>query len=283
MKYTYKKHNYISINTGNELTEELVDINQYAIDSNQHIDNIENINLWRERFIYKENIKSILYSKPEISIDNFMKQFNLNVNENIKNVKDLYKIINYISENYAIWCKNKGYNYENTYYFCKGILGEYVWYLILKLFKTFHIPNNLNKKYENVYRFTNLCLRKDDDFDLGVDLIGEVEIDGINTHNCIFQFKFYSPTSDNFITLKLIQGVHDDGITKNFISHNAEEINTFICWLGTEKQVSKWLSRDTVLSKNVKFIDIDTLNLSSNQSEQNFKNILNKIKNIKNF
>ena len=122
MKYTYKKHNYISINTGNELTEELVDINQYAIDSNQHIDNIENINLWRERFIYKENIKSILYSKPEISIDNFMKQFNLNVNENIKNVKDLYKIINYISENYAIWCKNKGYNYENTYYFCKGIL-----------------------------------------------------------------------------------------------------------------------------------------------------------------
>ena len=161
--------------------------------------------------------------------------------------------------------------------FCKGAIGEYVWFWFLKLNKKLRLSNN---GHQTEYLFDNICLRKEDDIDVGVDCIGEVEIDGKGMHNCIFQFKFYDPNSSNEITLKLCQGVHDDGCNREFISHSHNEVNTFICWLGTDKNVSRWLERDNVLSNCVKFIDINTIKI--NNSEHILQKIINKINDIKN-
>lgn len=281
MEYTFKENTYISI-AGKERIEDIIDIKQYAQMSNQLID--ENINLWRERFVYRKNINSILYPKYDIAIYNFFNECNVNIiDKDVYTIKDIYNIILKISEQYADWANSKMNDIDKMSLtnFCKGAIGEYFWYWFLKLHNKLLLKKKLNKSVKETYLFQNICLRKEDDFDFGVDLIGEVEINGKHLHNCIFQCKFYSPESKQEITLKLLQGVHDDGCNNGFISRTNKEVNTFICWLGTDKNVSRWLSKELTLNECVKFIDINEV--YNNNSDIIFKEIIEKLKNIKSF
>ena len=281
MEYSYKETKYTTL-SGKVLPCEVIDIEKYAEESGQTAENV-NAFLWSERFALRHNVHSILYPDYDVSIIEFMKTENDIDFSAVKNIKDVYDIVKDLAVKYAKWCNS----FNPTRYpeslmleienFCKGAIGEYVWFWFLKLNKKLRLSTN---GHQTEYLFDNICLRKDDDIDEGVDCIGEVEIDGTGMHNCIFQFKFYDPNSSNEITLKLCQGVHDDGCNREFISHSHDEVNTFICWLGTDKNVSRWLERDNVLSNCIKFIDINTIKI--NNYEHILQNIINKINGIKN-
>ncbi|WQJ52145.1 MAG: hypothetical protein [phage Lak_Megaphage_RVC_AP3_GC31] len=281
MEYSYKETKYTTL-SGKVLPCEVVDIEKYAEESGQTAENA-NAFLWSERFALRHNVHSILYPDYDVSIVEFMKTENDIDFNAVKNIKDVYDIVMDLAVKYAKWCNSVNpTRYPETLMrelenFCKGAIGEYVWFWFLKLNKKLRLSNN---GHQTEYLFNNICLRKDDDIDEGVDCIGEVEIDGKGMHNCIFQFKFYDPNSSNEITLKLCQGVHDDGCNREFISHSHNEVNTFICWLGTDKNVSHWLERDGVLNNCVKFIDINTIKI--NNSEHILQKIVKKINDIKN-
>lgn len=278
MLYTFKTIKYNSIRTGNKLVDEVVDIEKYAADTNQSGE-LENEKLWNDKFIYRRNINGILYPAYNISITDFMKTIdNINVDK-AKSIIDIYNIVEKLAKEYAKWCNaiDTCYDIIQTENFCKGMLGEYVWHWYLVYNKKLRLSFN---GQQTEYLFDNICLRDLNDIDFGVDNIGEVEINGKDKHNCIFQFKFYSPDSNEEITLKYIQGIHDDGCNNGFISRRPDEVNTFICWLGTDKKVSKWLQKEKTLNACVKFIDIDAIKI--NRSDDILHKIVNKINNIKN-
>ena len=282
--YTYKKENYISNLTGNELSDEVVDIEAFSKNTNQQNTDI-NYDIWYDRFTYKRNVKSKLYPDYDINIITFLKDNKIEIKNNYNNTLiSLYKEVDKLSYIYADWCikiKPLFYKKENDYIklssFFKGALGEFIWHLYLKLNKKIRISEN---NIQTEYVFSNICMRDSNDIDLGIDNIGEVEIDGKDKHNCIFQFKFYSPFQSNVMTLKYIQSIHDDGCTNGFIISKDIRVNTFICWFGTDKDVSKWLQRATVLNKCIKFIDINTQEI--NQSNSIISDIINTINNLKN-
>lgn len=281
MNYIYKPIKYISPLTGNKLMDEIVDIEDFAKKTNQQDTDI-NYNIWYDRFTYKRNIKSILYPDYDINIINFLKENNIEICTNINTLIALYKYVDKLSTKYANWCiqlksflYNKENDYINLYSFFKGALGEFIWHLYLKLNKKIRISEN---KKQTEYIFSNICMRNNTDIDLGIDNIGEVEINGINKHNCIFQFKFYSPFQNREMTLKYMQGIHDDGCTNGFILSKDTNVNTFICWFGTDKNVSKWIQKANVLKSCIKFIDINTIEI--NKSECIIQDIAKKINNL---
>jgi len=59
---------------------------------------------------------------------------------------------------------------------------------------------------------------------------------------------------------------------------NLEKVNTFICWFGTDKDVSKWLKRADILNKCTKFIDINTIKI--NKSDGIIYEIIQKINDL---
>ena len=221
MKYTYKLIKYESSLTKNKLVDEVIDIDKFANLSGQQHTNI-NYNIWKERFIYKRNINSVPYPDRDTSIIKFIKDNNIQIADNIASLVELYKVVNKLSYQYANWCiqiKPNLYKKEKNddvllSSFFKGAMGEFIWHLYLKYNKKIRISEN---KKQTEYIFHNVCMRDIDDLDLGIDNIGEVEIDGKDKHNCIFQFKFYSPFESHEMTLKYIQSIHDEGVTKSFI------------------------------------------------------------------
>ena len=282
MKYTYKLIKYESSLTKNKLVDEVIDIDKFAnLSGQQHTD--INYNIWKERFIYKRNISSRLYQDRDTSIIKFIKDNNIQISDNITSLVELYNVVNKLSYQYANWCiqiKPNLYKKEKNddvllSSFFKGAMGEFIWHLYLKYNKKIRISEN---KKQTEYIFYNVCMRDIDDLDLGIDNIGEVEIDGKDKHNCIFQFKFYSPFESHEMTLKYIQSIHDEGVTKSFILSKDEKVNTFICWFGTDKDVSKWLKRADILNKCTKFIDINAIKI--NKSDGIIYEIIQKINDL---
>lgn len=217
---------------------------------NSYIERLKN------RFVWKGIDGNGIYTT--ISIDNFAKETKKLNNIDFNKTADLYQKTKAVSEEYYNWCKQKlPYLKENELYNLKlhfiGCIGEF---FFLKLFE--HKNSLVISEKNKIYTFYNIRLRKIDETDFGVDLIGEVSPSTGGTHKCVFQVKFWNPNStESVISNHICQIVHSDAIENDFIN-NSDDDNIFICWLGNMDQVSQWVVKNK-LSRHIVFIDKDVL------------------------
>ena len=159
-------------------------------------------------------------------------------------------------------------------------LGEFFFTVLMQNVKTILIKNINTNKLER-FDFDYVCPRLVNEIDYGVDLTGMVSRNN-SWYNCAIQVKFWNPFTDNMITNTIVSGVDSDACRNHFINPE-DNYNIFICWLGTDKNVSRYLKANKLLYKHLVFIDMDVLNINVNNKLPQFWIILNdNIKSIKN-
>lgn len=256
------------------LTNNIQRFNDYISNYNQ---------TWLIRFTWN----GLFNDSPQnaISIIKFAKETNIFDNiPTFKNVKDFYKYIKKTANEYVSWCKTKDIYTDDE---CKdlnnfftGALGEFFFTVFMQNVKTLLIKNINTNKLER-FDFDYVCPRLVNEIDYGVDLTGMVSRNN-SWYNCAIQVKFWNPFTDNMITNTIVSGVDSDACRNHFINPE-DNYNIFICWLGTDKNVSRYLKANKLLYKHLVFIDMDVLNINVNNKLPQFWMILNdNIKNIKN-
>ena len=176
-----------------------------------------------------------------------------------RNVKDLRKIVEKESIQYVKWSLSIEPHYSDVEQvkikdFFIGAIGEVFFICLLSTIGNLRIGNKA--VYFN--KVAPLTL----DNDNGVDGTCIYSVDDKEV-SCALQIKFWNPYIDNQITMQIAQGVHSEALNIDAIDNN-ENKNIIICWLGTDKNVSRYLKSNEKLWQRLIFIDMNTLDRNIN-------------------
>ena len=218
--------------------------------------------VWKNRFTWTG-----LYGTEKawsISIEKFFKENSHIYDPNIKSSSDFQKWTFSIASRYVEWCSN---NYEvslsddekaDLRNFFVGALGEYFFINILNEFKKFVI----NKKWVSFNCSTPL-LPSTPDF--GIDGTCITSYDDKQVSAAI-QVKFWHEYSSFKITMSIAQKAYGQAVLDGIIEPT-EYKNIVICWLGTDKKVSRYLKENKKLMAHIVFFDGKVLDDNINNKD----------------
>lgn len=280
---TYKEFKYTNAD-GKRRVDDIVDIAEYA--KNNPIN-------WCDEFVYNEIVRNRIVSHYNISIIKFIQNNQDVINplidallhmtdSNIK-VREIFFAIQYIAFKYINWCItiDTKYNIEKyrleLYNTVIGKFGEFIWYHYINECKVFKIIKNDDILY--TIRFRNISLlNHDTDMDFGVDLVAEYEKDKI-LHNCAIQVKCWNPKRKDILSVSVLQKLRDQAVSEGqFISSHDPVENLFVCWFGTEDNISVQLRNMPNLEKHVLFFDTKMIGLNDDITP--FEKVANHIKDM---
>lgn len=262
--------------------------------------------VWRSRFEWHGEYGESSY--PNCNIVDFLKENEVDFNEVIKaecsKMTELFSKINTLALKYVDWAfaKNKDFAdlYQATDPALEGVrssiknhfigsIGEFFFCFMLNDRKEFLLPYKIGDSIKTAFNFSNVSPRLETENDFGVDLVGDLEyMDKKNP--CAIQVKFWNPASSRtknvdvkepMFTNEMASGVYTDAILNDYIDNSSDK-SVVVCWTMKEKNISKWLIRNALLSSKMVFLDMTTLHnkIDSKSPEfwSNAKKKLNKIK-----